>query len=432
VTKRIDVRLVEWESVQPDETASGSALKGVWLDEPARRVATALSRSKVLDVQELRTGLAIRATSYVGRVELGPIRVTVEPKIARDALLSLFRYAFGLRRLTLVGTSTADAGALFQDVLLEQLRAELDELRRRGLLQRYVSRTELLGSPRGRIDCERLAARGGIVDETIPCRHAPRSLDHILNRTVVAGVALGARMAQSPSLRRELLALGRKLEPSVGVVHLDWHLLERAQGALSRLSSSYEPALKLLELLLSGTSIDLGEGDALTIPGFLFDMNRFFQALVERLLVDHLAGYETRSEVGLAGMMAYVKNPRKRRAPQPRPDIRITETRTGAVSLLDAKYRDLWNKPLPREMLYQLALYAISQRGVKSAAMIFPTVEASASEAIVEVRHPIGGGRIATVHLRPLHVEAVARAIDKADGSTLAQIAERLAKDVAA
>lgn len=426
----VDVALAEWESIQPSDTPRGRLLQGVWLDDPrAVRLAEDLSRARILHVEERRAGLFVGATSFVGRIQLGRVRVTVEPKIAREPLLRLFRYAYGLRRLMLFGASTADAGTLFQDVLLHQLRAEVDELRRRGLLHRYVARSEDLASPRGRVDIDRLATRGGMIAATLPCRHSPRTIDHLLNRVIAAGVALGVRLAHAPALRQDLLTLDRMLgEPPLGRVHLDRDLLRIARASISRLSSAYEPTLKVIELLVEGMSIELDDGEALAIPGFLFDMNRFFQALVERLLVDHLTEHEVRSEVGLAGMMRYVQNPRNRRAPQPRPDLTIRTKKTGAVSLLDAKYRDLWEKPLPREMLYQLALYAMSQREAPSAAMIFPTDAQHATEAVVEVCDPVGRGRLATVKLRPLHVETLAAALDDENGiATLTAIAHRLA-----
>ena len=142
------------------------------------------------------------------------------------------------------------------------------------------------------------------------------------------------------------------------------------------------------------------------LPGFLFDMNRFFQALISRFLHDHLESYEVQDEYRLKELFRYDPelNPRRRRAPVQKPDFVIR--RGGQVAaILDAKYRDLWEKPLPREMLYQLALYALGQAEEKRKAVIlYPTLTSDASDQVIHLCDPSTGTFQAQVILRPINL----------------------------
>src|ERR1700730_18253600 len=111
------VSLREWETARPDE---GSLLVGQSLAGfPAgQRLGAEVSKTGRMEVLELARGLELRATSFVGRILLGGITVTIHPKITGGPLLSLFRYTYGFLDLPLflaVGFSFSSLG--FPDLL---------------------------------------------------------------------------------------------------------------------------------------------------------------------------------------------------------------------------------------------------------------------------------------------------------------------------
>ena len=181
---------------------------------------------------------------------------------------------------------------------------------------------------------------------TLPCQHFPRVEDTLLNQVLMGGPKLAGNIASLLDLRRESRRLAGLMEEQVSSTPLNLQTLDQAAGRLTRLTTAYEPALSIIRLLLEAQGVVL-EGQNLTtsLPGFLFDMNTFFQTLLSRFLNENLDDCTVRDEYGLKGMMRYNPefNPLRKQSPTPRPDYAVMQ-QGKLVALLDAKYRDLWEK----------------------------------------------------------------------------------------
>jgi 5-methylcytosine-specific restriction enzyme subunit McrC len=109
-------------------------------------------------------------------------------------------------------------------------------------------------------------------------------------------------------------------------------------------------------------------------------------------------------------MFHYSQNPRFRRSPSPKPDYIIY--RNGqVVSILDAKYIDLWEKAPSRDILYQLSIYALSQGEGNESIILYPTTSVTAKEAVLDVNDPVKGGRLVRIRLRPVDLYRLERVI---------------------
>jgi 5-methylcytosine-specific restriction enzyme subunit McrC len=400
------VELREWETASPE---SCPRLAGLRLSDGAEatRVVKRLVDAQMMALRELRTGLEVSTYSFVGSLTIGPLTLRIRPKLETNAFAALVGYAIGLPSIELLPEHGARLTApAFQDLVIDRLANEASRLLARGVYRQYARQRMPLESPRGRVVFREMLRTDYAAAVALPCEFYARDEDVLPNRVLLAGLQLAGRLALDPRIRRRTRRAAAALAELVRPVPLDAATLRALDRAHNRLLTAYDPAFALIRLLMTGHGLSTEETtESFPLPGFLLDMNRLFQAALGRFLRESLEDVHVHEEYPLREIFAYREsfNPLRRRTPTPRPDYVFTKDGR-VIGIADAKYRDLWERELPRDMLYQLSIYALSQSHCRTAAMLYPAADPDAREARVQIHDPTSGLVRGEVCLRPLNV----------------------------
>ena len=101
------------------------------------------------------------------------------------------------------------------------------------------------------------------------------------------------------------------------------------------------------------------------------------------------------------------------------------------IGFLDAKYRDVWERGLPPEWLYQLSIYALASP-VHVSVLLYASMAPDARDERVEVRQPglWTSKGLASVILRPVLLSKLAELVDPAQARSMTAERRRWAEEL--
>ncbi|MBP0456876.1 restriction endonuclease [Streptomyces bomunensis] len=362
----------------------------------------------------------LRAGSRVGAVRVpgGPV-VRIAPKTPVRRLFFLLGFSLDPARAWRErGEGTVDTGA-YDDVvpaLAHAVERQIDAALRQGVLQGYREMEESALVLRGRLrEAEQIRRHFGRTPP-VEITYDAYTADIAENRLLRAAAERLLRLPGVPGpVRRRLGHQRVRLADALPLVRGQ----ELPRWQPSRLNARYQPALRLAEAVLRGSSPEHRPPDSepLAVDGFLLDMNQLFEdfvtvalreALRERGLTARLQDPHHLDTAGVVGI---------------RPDlvVRTGDGRT-PLAVVDAKYKVERADGLPNADLYQALAYA-TVLGLREAHLVYAA--GRLPRRVHEVRGTPAGpdGRRTRLYQHSLDLAGEPRQLL----ATLGELAEQLA-----
>ena len=260
-----------------------SAVTPLSLDDVAALRALVGSRLSVT-AADTPGDWVIRASSYVGTVVVGAVRVLVRPKVSNANLFHLLEaggQALDVRPEAFEYEKTGDLMPSFATFFARLAETALG----RGVHRAYDEREEPVLTIRGRVAVATQQRQIGL-PLPIVCRYDEYTADVPLNRIVKAAATRLSRLRGVTSTTRSALAsILARLEEVSSLQGPDLRL----PTVFNRLNTHYRPVERLARMVLHGSTLLDLVGDA-EAGAFLVNMNAVFEEFVEARLTEYLLG----------------------------------------------------------------------------------------------------------------------------------------------
>lgn len=311
----------------------------------------------------------IQNSSYAGIIQLSDKRVQFSTKVKTNLfyLLSflksekdfLYDPDFPIK---------IKEGVNFFDILGKLFLNELEEILKKGIIKKYISKSENLKFLRGRINMPEQMKHSISGNPKFSCIYDDLTFDNLENRIILKALNTLINLIRfNEKLRNELLDKEYFLRDWISFIDVSPDDCDQVE--YNRINEGYETIINLSKLILSERYIRSTERGESVGFNFIVNMNKVFEDFITELIKEILN--EDNQFANYRAMGQYSLNTLDEEGRLTiRPDLVIIEKNSGKHKLiLDTKYKtnDSNND------YYQLIAYSLAMPDAEECCLVYPS-----------------------------------------------------------
>lgn len=373
---------------------------------------------------ELRDGLRIRTTSYVGIVELERLRIVIQPKFdpTFTKVIDMMLFAQGNAKWSQLQTVGSSGHNNLFILLVTRFIEETELLFRKGLKKDYIEEEDNLRHVRGRISIKENFLQNYNLPTKIYCSYDELVNNIKENQIILRVLELLTVTVLSERLKRRV----HKLRTQFEILTNTYQENTWPKIVYNRLNDSYKTSHIFGKMLYENLFLQDYTKRQTNYFALLVNMNEVFEQFVGELLKQYLqrgtfkvvAGKRISDSILLEG----------ERYRDIIPDLIVKDHTRDAVTVLDTKYKGYDLKRVSTEDIFQLSFYAqYYQTGENYAAtIVYPVFKGTVSESrrIIETNKMAKNSGL--IYLQSIHIMQTLEWIREMDKKSLQSLALRL------
>lgn len=355
-------------SDKSEDTEIDVNLKNLSLNQEDYELRDYLSQKKILKITELKQGIQISSTSYIGIAQFSEFSIMVLPKILMDAnnLPKLIEYAYELDDVIIPQSEIKfeTTKNLLVEIILASFIKKCQHLLRQGLVKSYVTHQENIPYLRGKLLLQQQLINTVQKKLEFACEFDELEYNNLENQIVLFTLEKSYFLTRNESIKREIRKLIHQFVSFVDKTQIQISDFDKI--SYTRLNQQYEKIHQICKLILTSTGIgNFYKQKTSFVNSFFIDMNVVFESFVARLFSEY---YPLPSKIQ-KGKKAWETEDGK--SSQIRTDI-LTYKDNKVDSIIDTKYK----KDVSEADRFQIGFY-IHEYGKKEGFAILPKHQGS-------------------------------------------------------